>query len=55
MKINKNTVDNVVYIILNIITLGAFWILRILISVAIRKAFMTPIEEDYYNRINKVQ
>ena len=38
MKIKQNSIDTVVYIIVCIITFGAAWISRIIISQAIRKS-----------------
>ena len=38
MKVKENSIDTIVYIIACIITLGAVWITRIIISQAIRKS-----------------
>ncbi len=38
MKVRTNTIDDIVYIIACIITLGAVWITRIIISQAIRRS-----------------
>lgn len=38
MKAKENAIDTIVYIIACIVTLGALWITRIVISQAIRKA-----------------
>jgi len=38
MQLKENSIDTIVYIIACIVTLGAIWITRIVISQAIRKS-----------------
>jgi len=39
MKTNYSTIDEVIYFLSCIVSLGSIWIVRIIISEAIRKAF----------------
>ena len=49
MKTKESTGDEVIYTLACILTLGIAWVLRVVISKAIRNAFMTDKEESIAN------
>lgn len=53
MKLKHSIGDEFAYTIACIVTLGFAWFLRAIISVAIRRAFMTPTEEKKSEELEK--